>query len=370
MRIHNTIHISLLEPYENNKLLAQKQEPPPPIIIEGEPEYELEEIVDARLYYGKLQYQAKWTGYSPEHDKVWYPASNFENAVNAKQRFHERYPEEPSQDRHDEGRRRMHLSTSITTNISSWNTTHLSTNKPTILSTGQPTTTSQVLKARNELDGLHRRCMPNTLEGQGRCLLPATPTTKQVTCWSLRMGTDLRNTTTYDRTFGVQSRTTHGTKDNQWSPPKEKGTTWTNPLDEVLPGRMLATQGRKIEKSPLPQKTGTWGKEGERMGKGREDTSLGGGERKNPAGYRSLPKANPGTAGRTGQKQENDCRPRDRSQKPEKDDSRFGIYARKSRKRGEDLPSSNREIRGPQKRRQTSWAEVVRLGKLALWDQR
>jgi len=59
MRIHNSIHISLLEPYENNKLPSQIQEPPPPIIIEGEPEYELEEIVDARLYYGKLQYRAK-----------------------------------------------------------------------------------------------------------------------------------------------------------------------------------------------------------------------------------------------------------------------------------------------------------------------
>jgi len=122
----------------------------------------------------------------------------------------------------------MDLSTSITTNISSRNTTHLSTNKPTILSTGQPTTTGQMLKTRNELDGLHRRCMPNPLEGQGRCLLSATPTTKQVTCWSLKMGTDLRNTTTYDKTLGVQQRTTHGTKDDQWGSPKEKRTTWAN----------------------------------------------------------------------------------------------------------------------------------------------
>jgi len=62
MKIHNTIQISLLEPYEDNKLPSQRQEPPPPIIIEEEREYELEEIVDARLHYGKLQYRAKWTG--------------------------------------------------------------------------------------------------------------------------------------------------------------------------------------------------------------------------------------------------------------------------------------------------------------------
>ena len=71
MRIHNTFHISLLELYNDNKLPSQRSEPPPPIIIEGEPEYELEEISDSRLHYNKLQYRAKWTGYSPGHDKTW-----------------------------------------------------------------------------------------------------------------------------------------------------------------------------------------------------------------------------------------------------------------------------------------------------------
>jgi len=156
MRIHNTIHISLLEPYKNNKLPTQRQEPPLPIIIEGEPEYELEEIGDARLYYGKLQYRAKWTGYAPEHDKVWYPGSNFENPVNAKQPFHERYPEKPSQDRHYEGRQRIDLGTSITTNISPRNNTHLSANEPGLLSHEKPHTI-QVSRSGNELDRMHRR---------------------------------------------------------------------------------------------------------------------------------------------------------------------------------------------------------------------
>ena len=80
MTIHNTFHISLLEPYEDNKFPSQIQIPPPPIEIDGEPEYELEEIIDSRLHRDKLQYRAKWTGYSPEHDKTWYPAENFENA--------------------------------------------------------------------------------------------------------------------------------------------------------------------------------------------------------------------------------------------------------------------------------------------------
>jgi len=368
MKIHNTIHISLLEPYEDNKLPSQRQEPPPPIIIEEEPEYELEEIVDARLYYGKLQYRAKWSGYSPEHDKVWYPASNFENAVNAKQLFHERYPEKASQDRHYQGRQQIDLSTSITTNISTRNTTHLSANKPRLLSDEKPHTI-QMPRGGNELDGVHRRCMPNTQNRQGKHLLSTNPTTKQVACWSLRMGTDMRNATTNDGTLRVQPRTTRGTKDDQRGPPKEKGTRWTNPLDEVLQGRVLATQGGKNKKSPLPQKTDTQGKKGERMGKGHEDTPFGGGERKNPSRCRSLPKANTRTAGRTGQKQENDCQPRDECRKPEKDYCKLSLRAGKGRKRSKDPPSSNGEIRGPQKPCQASWVEVVRFGKLALWDQ-
>jgi len=71
MAIHNTFHISLLEPYQDNRFPSQIQEPPPPIEIEGEDEYELDEVIDSPLHYNKLQYRAKWNGYSPEHVKVW-----------------------------------------------------------------------------------------------------------------------------------------------------------------------------------------------------------------------------------------------------------------------------------------------------------
>ena len=95
MTIHNTFHISLLEPYENNKFPSQIQTPLPPIESDGEPEYELEEIIDSRLHRNSLHYRAKWTGYSPEHDKTWYPAENFSNASIAIEQFHSRYPGKP-----------------------------------------------------------------------------------------------------------------------------------------------------------------------------------------------------------------------------------------------------------------------------------
>jgi len=50
-----------------------------------------------------LQYRAKWKGYSAEHDKVRYPAENFNNAEHAVQQFHQRYPRKPGVDkRHDQ----------------------------------------------------------------------------------------------------------------------------------------------------------------------------------------------------------------------------------------------------------------------------
>jgi hypothetical protein len=42
---------------------------PPPDLIEGEPEYEVEQIIDARKKgrTEKLEYLLRWKGYSPAH---------------------------------------------------------------------------------------------------------------------------------------------------------------------------------------------------------------------------------------------------------------------------------------------------------------
>ena len=95
MKIHNTIHISPLEPYQDNRFPSQIQEPPPPIQIEGEDEHELDKIIDSRFHYNKLQYRAKWKGNGPEQDTIWYPSENFNKAAGAVEKFHERYPEKP-----------------------------------------------------------------------------------------------------------------------------------------------------------------------------------------------------------------------------------------------------------------------------------
>ena len=95
IKIHNAFNISLLEPYEDTKFPSQIQTPPPPIEIDGEPEYELEEIIDSRVHRNNLQYHAKWTSNSPEHDKTWYLTENFQNASIAIEQLHFQYPRKP-----------------------------------------------------------------------------------------------------------------------------------------------------------------------------------------------------------------------------------------------------------------------------------
>jgi len=138
MRIHNTFDISLLELYHDHKFPSQRTQPPPPVILEGELEYELQEIIDSRLHYGKLQYRAKWTGYPPEHDKVWYPYDSFENADIAKQQFHQQYPGKPTHNQDRRTRKRRDGGLHITKTTTRTTTTASKNDDTKTLSTQDP----------------------------------------------------------------------------------------------------------------------------------------------------------------------------------------------------------------------------------------
>ena len=60
-KIHNVFHASLLTPYVETKLHGPNYPEPPPDIIEGEPEFEIEQIVDSRRVGKKktLQYRIR-----------------------------------------------------------------------------------------------------------------------------------------------------------------------------------------------------------------------------------------------------------------------------------------------------------------------
>jgi hypothetical protein len=49
MKIHPIFHVSLFEPYHVSTIPRRTHEPIPSIIVNGEQEYEVEEILDSRI---------------------------------------------------------------------------------------------------------------------------------------------------------------------------------------------------------------------------------------------------------------------------------------------------------------------------------
>jgi hypothetical protein len=74
-KIHNTLHVSLLEPYNNGT------RPPPYLLkiidesvdIEGNEEWEIEEMLSSRKVNGKVLYGVKWKGYPLKKDHTKEP---------------------------------------------------------------------------------------------------------------------------------------------------------------------------------------------------------------------------------------------------------------------------------------------------------
>src|SRR5712675_438526 len=70
-QVHNVFHASLLTPYKETVEHGKNFLEPPPDIIEGEEEWEVEQILDRRIFgrSKKLQFLVRWKGYSPAHDQ-------------------------------------------------------------------------------------------------------------------------------------------------------------------------------------------------------------------------------------------------------------------------------------------------------------
>jgi hypothetical protein len=94
-KIHNTFHVSLLEPYNNGT------RPPPDLLkiidkagdIEGNEEWGIEEILSSRKVKGKILYRVKWKGFPLKKDHTEEPYESFiVGGLQSLQEFHSRNP--------------------------------------------------------------------------------------------------------------------------------------------------------------------------------------------------------------------------------------------------------------------------------------
>jgi hypothetical protein len=98
--IHPIFHVSMLEPTFPNNIPNQIQPPPPPVIIAGEPEFQIAEIlnskIDNRRPLCKLLYLVQWLGYEgTDKETSWILASELGHASEIIAEFHQSYPGKP-----------------------------------------------------------------------------------------------------------------------------------------------------------------------------------------------------------------------------------------------------------------------------------
>jgi hypothetical protein len=98
--VHPVFHVSQLKVTTPNTIPSHVQPPLPPVKIDGEPEFEISEIlnskIDNRHCLCKLLYLVQWASYE-ETDKEtsWILASELGHATEILDNFHSAYPVKP-----------------------------------------------------------------------------------------------------------------------------------------------------------------------------------------------------------------------------------------------------------------------------------
>jgi len=98
--VHPIFHISQLEPAIPNTIPDRIQPPLPLVEVDGEPEFEISEIlnskVDHRRRSCKLLYLVRWSGYEgTDEETSWLLTTELGNAMELLEDYHVRYPDKP-----------------------------------------------------------------------------------------------------------------------------------------------------------------------------------------------------------------------------------------------------------------------------------
>ena len=95
LQIHPVVNISRVKPYLG-PLPGQPVSHPGPIHVteDRDEEYEVDTIIDSRIYRGKLQYLVHWKGYD-ESERTWELVSNLRNSPKIVDQFHLSHPSTP-----------------------------------------------------------------------------------------------------------------------------------------------------------------------------------------------------------------------------------------------------------------------------------
>jgi len=93
-QLHPVFNVVKLSATPDDPIPGRKpQAPPPPIVVDGEPEWEVEEVLDSRWHWRRFQFLIKWKGFSREHNS-WEVASDVK-APDLVVEYYRRHPAAP-----------------------------------------------------------------------------------------------------------------------------------------------------------------------------------------------------------------------------------------------------------------------------------
>jgi len=93
-QLHPVFNVVKLSAASEDPILGRKlQALPPPIVVDGEEEWEVEEILDSHWHWRRFQFLVKWKGFSREHNS-WETASNIK-APDLVAEYYQKYPAAP-----------------------------------------------------------------------------------------------------------------------------------------------------------------------------------------------------------------------------------------------------------------------------------
>jgi len=90
-QLYPVFNVVKLTPAPDDLITGRKTEDHlPPIVINREPEWEVEEILDSRWHQRRFQYLIKWKGYGREHNSWESTSEVFASELTAE--FHRKHP--------------------------------------------------------------------------------------------------------------------------------------------------------------------------------------------------------------------------------------------------------------------------------------
>ena len=91
MHQHDVFSFNYLRPAINDSLLNQKQKSLRSIVVDDEKAWNVDDILNSRHHYGRLQYKVKW--HELNRDNKWYYAdkNEFKHSQKIVDEFHKRY---------------------------------------------------------------------------------------------------------------------------------------------------------------------------------------------------------------------------------------------------------------------------------------